>query len=375
MSKINDSSESPSDEQKESLNFIRDMATEFFESFCQTPNSLTKLVRLFLISSSSQGTDSSRSRKSKDMNYYKQIMELFLSDPEINPNWSIDLYHHRARGRFIKTSHGRYSNIQLVTIINSYGSFEDLIYILTRPGFTYNIPNGIRFTDNLSTVQIEQLLNIFKSIGVYQSHFSEIHRDYFGFRIGRYDGGFYTDFITTYFHPPQNRNGLGPRCPCCAIKTNKNQLRFKGPANCHCRLHWDCALNLAVSFINQIINPNPLERKILSCPGCQGEIRPSFLLDIQQTFSSLETIIKYRKYLPENFIGLHEKELLSLIHLDLSDLNNRILVMNFQNHPNFMPCPKENCQGFALIDPDLETTNNCIICHRSSRFFGKNRQL
>jgi hypothetical protein len=174
---------------------------------------------------------------------------------------------------------------------------------------------------------------------------------------------------------------------CCLCQTEIDNIstRFVKPAKkCDCRIHLNCALEFVQSFIGHLADKNPLERKILRCPGCKGDICPSFLTVVKKFFS-----------IPKNFFDLLEEiersggqprlvldsfkrcrgafDLLS--DLDLKVLNINYLFIKFRTDPRFVACPDEKCrEGFALIPPDEEHTLECFKCRKPQRFVGTKRQ-
>jgi len=184
------------------------------------------------------------------------------------------------------------------------------------------------------------------------------------------------NFGIKHFLLPNVEKKLKTRVCCsCSDTINANEISCSGPALCKCHFHVECALNLVVSYISQISDPNPLARKIISCPGCQGEIVPSFIIDIRKHLTDFKTLLEIYSGLPQDFLKTAKNELLKLVEVDLNQIDQAVAVLYFKRDPKFVICPKNGCHGFALIDPDQEINTKCLICHKNSLFIGSQRQI
>jgi len=335
----------------------------------------------------------------RQLKIFQRLYTLFKSDPEINPNWKLPVTYGSSKIKKFSQNILIYipNSGQLLDLVNSCGSFDDLVYLIKRPGFAFpSEPIISGFHAALSPSQITELVEILKS-KTSRGRF-KMRLNTFGFRPNSHEKINWAlssvEVDALHFREPIiSRHNLGPRCHGCQEITKRSEIRFKGPAfdatktlstgsknplsrgsECKCQFHVECALNLVCSYVGQILHPNPLERNIMVCPGCQGEIRPSFVSSVVNHLSQLDNLLNIIERMPKEFMKDYCREIKTLMTLTPKQINDAIFVINHQRDPKFVVCPKDGCQGFALIEPELELNTQCLVCGEKSLFIGSQRQ-
>ena len=165
------------------------------------------------------------------------------------------------------------------------------------------------------------------------------------------------------------------KCSSCLEHFKESEETFINAANCSCAMHKECALFFYKSFVATLQEKNPLDRKILNCPGCNGEILPSFLIAVKDYFMISLNILNFINEIGlENTIA-YKSDLENMMLSNIDSLNESIIKLKFEHDPKFTLCPTKDCTGFRLIPQNEEYALKCYKCDQVKLFRGKNRRL
>jgi len=290
---------------------------------------------------------------------FVEIIRRLKADPEINPNRSSEL----------------------LTYSFKYGTIEDSLFLIKHPRYDLSNVNCYHMVG----LPLKDLSNIWNAVrdagGACPSDYRIPRNLEFGDRFGYlYD---YLDYLwdndtdtwdEMYYRPSVE---LISACVCCFLPIKKAHV-IVAESDETIRMHLECSLHFALSFIRSVQNPNLYEKSIIPYPGFSSsrEVRPSFIFFIASFFSERRTLLEFLTKLakPKRFIRQYSKDIEFLAEIAIVELNDKILSIRFRADPRYTACPAADCNGFALIPPDEEKLARCTHCEKTQQFVGSKIQ-
>ena len=289
------------------------------------------------------------------------------ADPEIDPNQK-----------------NRYGT-SIYSMIEAYGTEDMLFRIVQHPHF--DTSKYEYFSDKLSRALSDERQQAFTKmlidLGVqYECIRSDRRRLQFGFIQSHHEYMYRDDHTRFVPEAATPLTALVSTCTSCgtAIKQteivvycrsgNTDDQAKARERRRRCCFHLECAMVFYRTFVSQLIDPNPLERKLLACT-CGAEIRPQYIHTLMETIKDVRCVLN----MLEN--GMDPATVLSYSTVfaysrqySIDALNDYIVDLKFRADPRYVPCPDELCTGFQLVHPDREKGCICSKCTKPQMFKG-----